>query len=131
MATVVRPWKHPQPHIIKFLPQKMAEREGFEPSVEFPLHTLSRRAPSTTRTSLHKFCIVSMFTTLVYFTFVKWFCQSKFQKLIMIRCRYHKQRSFTVQQNGLCRTSNQQSFYNTSTCAWEYRHCYAIFLHYL
>ncbi len=23
----------------------MAEREGFEPSVEFPLHTLSKRAP--------------------------------------------------------------------------------------
>jgi hypothetical protein len=31
----------------------LAEREGFEPSVEFPLHTLSKRAPSTTRTSLH------------------------------------------------------------------------------
>src|SRR4051812_9204212 len=31
---------------------KLAEREGFEPSVEFPLHTLSKRAPSTTRTSL-------------------------------------------------------------------------------
>ena len=30
----------------------LAEREGFEPSVEFPLHTLSKRAPSTTRTSL-------------------------------------------------------------------------------
>ena len=30
----------------------MAEREGFEPSVEFPLHTLSKRAPSTTRPSL-------------------------------------------------------------------------------
>ena len=30
----------------------MAEREGFEPTVEFPLHTLSKRAPSTTRTSL-------------------------------------------------------------------------------
>ena len=33
----------------------MAEREGFEPSVEFPLHTLSKRAPSTTRTSLRAF----------------------------------------------------------------------------
>src|SRR6478672_6445316 len=31
---------------------QLAEREGFEPSVEFPLHTLSKRAPSTTRTSL-------------------------------------------------------------------------------
>ena len=31
----------------------MAERAGFEPAVQFPVHTLSRRAPSTTRTSLH------------------------------------------------------------------------------
>ena len=30
----------------------LAERVGFEPTVEFPLHTLSKRAPSTTRTSL-------------------------------------------------------------------------------
>ena len=32
--------------------RKMAEREGFEPSIEFPLYTLSKRAPSTTRPSL-------------------------------------------------------------------------------
>src|SRR6185436_20625225 len=32
----------------------MAERVGFEPTVEFPLHTLSKRAPSTTRTSLRR-----------------------------------------------------------------------------
>jgi hypothetical protein len=31
---------------------EVAERVGFEPTVEFPLHTLSKRAPSTTRTSL-------------------------------------------------------------------------------
>ena len=31
---------------------RLAEREGFEPSVEFPLHTLSKRARSTTPTSL-------------------------------------------------------------------------------
>ena len=30
----------------------VAEREGFEPSIEFPLYTLSKRAPSTTRPSL-------------------------------------------------------------------------------
>jgi hypothetical protein len=30
----------------------VAERVGFEPTVGFPLHTLSKRAPSTTRTSL-------------------------------------------------------------------------------
>src|SRR5690606_6273852 len=29
--------------------EKMADREGFEPSIEFPLYTRSRRAPSTTR----------------------------------------------------------------------------------
>ena len=29
-----------------------AETEGFEPSIQFPVYTLSRRAPSTTRTSL-------------------------------------------------------------------------------
>ena len=29
-----------------------AEREGFEPSIRFPVYTLSRRAPSTTRTPL-------------------------------------------------------------------------------
>ena len=32
----------------------MAERVGFEPTVEFPLHTLSKRAPSTARTSLRE-----------------------------------------------------------------------------
>ena len=31
-----------------------AETEGFEPSIQFPVYTLSRRAPSTTRTSLQK-----------------------------------------------------------------------------
>ena len=30
----------------------LAEREGFEPSIEFPLYTLSRGAPSATRPSL-------------------------------------------------------------------------------
>ena len=31
----------------------VAEREGFEPSVRFLVHTRSRRAPSTTRSPLH------------------------------------------------------------------------------
>ena len=30
----------------------MAERMGFEPMIEFPLYTLSKRAPSTTRPPL-------------------------------------------------------------------------------
>ena len=30
----------------------MAESEGFEPSIRFPVYTLSRRAPSTARTTL-------------------------------------------------------------------------------
>ena len=29
-----------------------AETKGFEPLIQFPVYTLSRRAPSTTRTSL-------------------------------------------------------------------------------
>jgi len=37
--------------------RRVAERVGFEPTVEFPLHTLSKRAPSTTRTSLRLFRI--------------------------------------------------------------------------
>lgn len=32
----------------------MAVRGGFEPPMQFPTYTLSRRAPSTTRTS-HRF----------------------------------------------------------------------------
>ena len=31
---------------------KLAEKEGFEPSVELPPHTLSRRAPSASRSPL-------------------------------------------------------------------------------
>jgi hypothetical protein len=30
----------------------IAERKGFEPSIRFHVYTLSRRAPSTTRTPL-------------------------------------------------------------------------------
>ena len=37
--------------------RRLAERVGFEPTVEFPLHTLSKRAPSTTRPSLRLFTI--------------------------------------------------------------------------
>jgi hypothetical protein len=32
---------------------EVAEGAGFEPAIEFPLYTLSRRAPSTTRPPLH------------------------------------------------------------------------------
>src|SRR6185312_14986767 len=31
----------------------LAEREGFEPSIRFPVYTLSKRAPSATRPPLH------------------------------------------------------------------------------
>ena len=43
----------------------MAEREGFEPSVAFRLHTLSRRAPSTTRTPLQKTLLATKTVTSV------------------------------------------------------------------
>ena len=32
--------------------ENLAERVGFEPTLEFPLNTLSKRAPSATRPSL-------------------------------------------------------------------------------
>jgi hypothetical protein len=35
----------------------MAEGVGFEPTVRFPVHTLSKRAPSATRPSLHMRCL--------------------------------------------------------------------------
>ena len=44
----------------------MAEREGFEPSVEFPLHTLSKRAQSTTLTSLRLESAICEQSEIVY-----------------------------------------------------------------
>jgi hypothetical protein len=35
--------------------KELAERVGFEPTLEFPLNTLSKRAPSATRPSLRGF----------------------------------------------------------------------------
>ena len=40
---------------LKILIFLMAERMGFEPMIEFPPYTLSKRAPSTTRPPLHLF----------------------------------------------------------------------------
>src|SRR5205807_3725808 len=40
--------------------RRLAERVGFEPTVGLPLHTLSKRAPSTTRTSLRSSGINSL-----------------------------------------------------------------------
>ena len=37
---------------------ELAEREGFEPSVEFPQHTLSRRAPSAARSPLRNLVLL-------------------------------------------------------------------------
>jgi hypothetical protein len=37
-----------------FILNNMAERVGFEPTLEFPLNTLSKRAPSATRPSLRR-----------------------------------------------------------------------------
>ncbi len=39
--------------LITWMPgMELAERQGFEPWIEFPLYTLSKRAPSATRPSL-------------------------------------------------------------------------------
>jgi hypothetical protein len=43
-----------------------AERKGFEPSMQFPAYTLSRRAPSTTRTPLFKGAAKIQFQFLSY-----------------------------------------------------------------
>ena len=45
-----------------------AESEGFEPSIPFRVYTLSRRAPSTTRTTLHYFLSFETIDTLSVFT---------------------------------------------------------------
>jgi hypothetical protein len=42
-------YKKEKPHQKKV---GLAERAGFEPAIPFPVYTLSRRAPSTTRTPL-------------------------------------------------------------------------------
>ena len=38
---------------------ELAEREGFEPPIRFPVYTLSRRAPSATRPSLRDILQIS------------------------------------------------------------------------
>src|SRR5205807_1511924 len=42
----------------------MAEREGFEPPIRFPVYTLSKRAPSATRPSLLSISFLSDFMEL-------------------------------------------------------------------
>ena len=42
----------PIAHVLENRSKKLAERVGFEPTVRFPAHTLSKRAPSATRTPL-------------------------------------------------------------------------------
>jgi hypothetical protein len=42
----------------------MAERVGFEPTLEFPLNTLSKRAPSTTRPPLLGMVLILEFNTV-------------------------------------------------------------------
>src|SRR5580704_4911107 len=44
----------------------MAERVGFEPTVEFPPHSLSRRALSTAQTPLRGVCVVKLSKRLTY-----------------------------------------------------------------
>ena len=41
-----------EPIEVRHALSNLAERVGFEPTLEFPLNTLSKRAPSTTRPSL-------------------------------------------------------------------------------
>lgn len=43
----------------------MAESEGFEPSIRFPVYTLSRRAPSTTRTTLQVELLIDSYSVFM------------------------------------------------------------------
>ena len=77
----------------------MAEREGFEPSVEFPLHTLSRRAPSTTRTSLRVYLsgIYSVCRlTLMIILQIKRICKYFFMVIMAERVGFEPTRRFTA-----------------------------------
>jgi hypothetical protein len=47
----VHKWRD-RPHRNYRAADGLAERQGFEPWIEFPLYTLSKRAPSATRPSL-------------------------------------------------------------------------------
>ena len=49
-----------------------AERAGFEPAIEFPLYTLSRRASSTTRAPLRKGCKNTFLILSSRIFFVHW-----------------------------------------------------------
>ena len=42
----------------------MAERVGFEPTERFPVHTLSRRTPSSTRTPLQQTILLFLFFSI-------------------------------------------------------------------
>ena len=44
----------------------MAEREGFEPSKQFPVYTLSKRAPSATRPPLLNKNEIKKYLILLY-----------------------------------------------------------------
>jgi hypothetical protein len=46
--------KNKKPRNAGLSDNKMAVKKGFEPLIQFPVYTLSRRAPSATRT-LHRF----------------------------------------------------------------------------
>ena len=50
----------------------MAEGEGFEPSIRFPVYTLSRRAPSTTRPPLQIFRFYSCVSDCVRRSSIWW-----------------------------------------------------------
>ena len=50
-ASICRPGKQ-KTHENSWVLIAIAETEGFEPSKQFPVYTLSKRAPSATRTSL-------------------------------------------------------------------------------
>ena len=55
----------------------MAEREGFEPSKRFPVYTLSKRAPSTTRPPLQTY---NFLNSLDWFKYI--FLKPRYQLIV-------------------------------------------------
>ena len=52
LSALSAPRKTKNPRLHRGFCVVLAERAGFEPAIQFPVYTLSRRAPSTTRTPL-------------------------------------------------------------------------------
>ena len=66
--------------------RRMAEREGFEPSLRFYVNTLSRRAPSTARPPLQ----LHQESKLIFIVMSKYFIKKHNTKIDLLCYNVHK-----------------------------------------